>query len=300
MLILSKNHFNIEQKKRLIDFYVPLTIKLSDEKYLYNHSYFRFISANNLVEIDIDQESGKLIKLTVVKSDNINLYNKKFDLDHFINFQMSLYFLPAMKDMKNILTYLEVNQEINLDIFDNAVVIYLNKEKSPLFLFYENEVLGILTDRFFNVVAFISWDLSENEKKELLEYAQSRKIENLYKDFTNYERDTIQMISNIKIIQHIFNLKEVNFWKLLTYGLSMKIIDNAFVVEFAEECLNQKIETNKQLTLTISSLLKNEYNKVGELLKTKSDISIEEMKIYNQIWFYLNSVNDLIKLGLLK
>ena len=171
---------------------------------------------------------------------------------------------------------------------------------------YESEVLGVLIDKNLEITAFVSWDiaphnmsiLAENIKRCLRQPNTIEYVEN------NNIREICLMDNHGELIQKILELKNVNVWSVIYYGLNRVLISKEFCIRFAETCLAKKEHIDNPLAMELGNLMDYEYDKVYELLDSltqdKESIMIENNQLYNKLWFYLSLAADLKKLDIVK
>ena len=169
----------------------------------------------------------------------------------------------------------------------------------PYYAFNSNKSFTVLTDKDFNVIAFISWGITEEEKRELKEYAIRHSINSTPLSVSPLKPERPPMTEKNKncLIQKILNLKNIDLWKVIYFGYERNLIDTSFIVDFAIEYLAQSVEPADQLTLEIASLLKNQYDQVPRLfekhVQNRDAVITTDGQKYNKIWFYLTLAADM-------
>ena len=121
------------------------------------------------IEINLSRTNGEISSLTFVGCKKIFYYNKPFNADSFCKKSMqSAIMLNDYVENNKYPRYITTPSDVSVEVYSNAVVFWVKNEQiAPRYLFYESEYLGVLTDKNFIVVAFVTWNLSEKELEDL-------------------------------------------------------------------------------------------------------------------------------------
>ena len=113
---------------------------------------------------------------------------------------------------------------------------------------------------------------------------------------------------NEQIIQKIIELKNIDFFELLRYGLNHQFIDGELCSGVALKLISENIITDNPYLLELASLVRNDYENQFEKAQViileatkKGDGAFEGKKqLYNKVWFYLFQLNDLLTLNIVQ
>ena len=97
------------------------------------------------------------------------------------------------------------------------------------------------------------------------------------------------------LIEKIFNLKNVDFWKVILYGYRLNLIDDLFLINLAMDLLITDT-LNDSLVIDLAALSEKNPKMAGNILAEKLKIDFfdyETKVIYNKIWFSM-LLNDKI------
>lgn len=319
-LYLLYNNYCLANREREIDEYIPLRFSgvtyqdrpvIDTRKISLNdtHPFLQYICLSNksYSKITIEGTTKQIISFTLMPNENAYIYNKNLNLDKFIRLQKNL----SINTYPNIPTEdyaaINLNRDIFLKIYNNAIMIEIDKNINQCLLIYENQQLGILTDFNFNIAAFVSFNLNKNEINTIKSLSNIKEVsKSNYNHFTQKQcfMKSNKFHNNNNLINVILKLKNINLWNLIYYGLNRFIIDNEFCVEFAIASLMNNLPENSKI-ITLAGLLPNEYSEahllVEEMIdnKDKESILTSEEQFYNKIWFYLSCATEMKDLNII-
>lgn len=305
-LYLLINNFENIKIDREIEYYSPLRLEFSNYKKFSSFNYYvNLKTTKNLVEISIGYELGEIFTINIIDFDSIFLFHYKF-LKKFLNLIMVKSGLGLGINTKilradDFIPYLDLADQFSFEMYEDSIVIRLTEIDNSIFLFWQNEI-GILTDKDFKVTGFITWNITKQDKLEICEIVEKRKIKMISNKIMSEKVMLVTSDNKNYFIQNILSLQKVNIIDLLYNGLKRKLIDDRFCIDFAIESLSQG--TTNKLLVEIAGLLDHEAHQVEFLLKqniqNEDEIFVAKGEFYNKIWFYLSAVSDMNEHGIIK
>lgn len=291
-LYFSINNFNETEIERELEWHTPLEIRISRHK-AFSH-FFQHINFNNdLVDVLMGREIGELFKISVVSPKRINFFNEQFSVQRYITKRMGLAlgFADSIAPVDDEVLYFKMEGVTGLEVYNDAAIVRLPIPNQTRFLFYQNEMLGVLTDRDFNVTGFVTWNLTAREVQTLREYSEKLSIGESAHDKVEEKMEPIINKENQKIlISKILELKNIEIARVLYYGLKKDLIDSTFCIDFAISLLEQT-QSKDSLILELAGLLEHDVKSVEKLLlakiKNPDDVFISQGEFFNKTWFYL-------------
>lgn len=246
--------------------------------------------------MSLDTNSNILIDLKVsdyVKA--ISHYND-FDVNRYLSQFSCIAITTAKNSFKNKITVLNLTIKFQIHIFKNLIIILLEHVFYPVYYFNEHDLFGVITDKNFNIIAFvinkipaitISYLKHSFEQRNLLEESA----------FPLYDCETKIMKNKNCLIKKIFELENVNQWEIIYYGLQRSLIDKQFIMDYCYALIEQKNSTD-QFVLDIAALTdKDDLYKLDTRTNAKisnhDEVLITKGQQYNKIWFYLSLATDL-------
>lgn len=156
---------NSKQCKINIDYYVPFTINLGNDKLYTPKICWRIGNLKkSLMEISIDEKSGILREITLTLVDKAHLVNAALENAEIVESGTPVFRLDGT--IKNGLC----NQVMDFDVYLSMEFIMVNfSEESHPYKFIELERVGFGFDKDNKLISVIIKDLTNDEYRELKE-----------------------------------------------------------------------------------------------------------------------------------
>lgn len=290
-LFLQQNGLSTTKVNREIDTYIPLRVDIEYDKIISPGSkYIAFESAKNSVEIKVGTPYGEIYHMSCINRNPV-IIASNLSSSHLIEKRILAPLITTnLIDKKN---YNKINKKSFLLFYNDCLLLVIQQHllEKAQYKFTVNDTLSILTDNNYQIIAFLFDQLTEVENTKL-------------KEFINFSQTKSSDISNIEIgkkmnlclqqniVSAILELKNIDVWEFLYDGLRKKIIDDSFIVHFSEQYL--EAGNKLDLTIMIAGVLKNESNQILNLFeKQYPNYSSNPKPLYNDIWFYLCSLQDM-------
>ncbi len=294
---LQQNKILLRKIDREIDAYVPLRVNFQFNKILSKDSqYIALESEENLVELNTGIPEGELLDLSSLNK-KVFILGNSADFSNLITTTVSSPVMGVKRDLEEI--YLRVKQGSSLYFFTDGLFLSIEPNlESVAYKFVVNELFSIFTDEKYQILGFFFSEISEEEAEKLKTFLNFSKIQSIGPNEFNIGTKKKNMTLNNKIINAILELHNIDIWGLLYEGLKKKIIEESFVIQVAEHYL--ETGSTSEVALELAGLLKHEDMKVGELLASKyKSMDIDTLALYNEVWFYLCSLQQIQDRGLL-
>lgn len=302
------NNLRIKSRFKNFDYNTPVNISSL-------HSAFpTIIQYKDWTQVKIDCNTQELMSLIGVSNKKILFELNELIINGVMDYTSSIAIssdelLKINRDAdEGLYIFKEIDALTVLIVCPSNLFIYLPGAGNPKYYIEETNEFGAITDKEFNIIAFVIRGITFEEIESLKNYAERNPpIEpiELPLALQHLERNYPMMEDRAKLITTILELENVNYWHLIYFGLERALINNTLIVEFACEYLaSGKITVNDKLTLEIASLLKNEIEQASELLTRsipdQNEILVKQGRLYNKIWMYLSLAIDMKKLNVVK
>ncbi len=116
-------------------------------------------------------------------------------------------------------------------------------------------------------------------------------------DFRLYENEVLIIKNKDCLIKKITELKEIDQWKVIYYGLTREHINSQFVMDYCYALIEQK-NCSDQFVLDIAALTNKDdlYNISKNIIKkinNHEEIRTDKNQFYSKIWSYLSLAADM-------
>lgn len=279
-----------------IEDYVPLAIKFTLNPWLSREArWIALNSTDNLLEINFGIPYGEVYSLSCINRNALRV-NDDFDRSHLVVSKISSLAFRVNNELEE--DYSSLQQKTWFYFFNDSILIAFDDQLDKL-----NSVLNIdhrvsaVVDHKYQLKGVLFTEFTEEERRKLENFLTCS--EGLFSCFDSVEiGGDFLMQLNDKIIKSIINLKNIDKLALLYDGLKKKIIDETFVIKTAQAMLDAGIRND--LVLEIAGFLKNQNNDLLAILEKKYSLNVyEAQEVYNETWFYLNSLQNIYQKGLL-
>jgi hypothetical protein len=304
---LLRNNYEIMERTREFDSYIPLTI--IHPLYGGGLKYIEYEGSNSHLIIKISGYLKIIVQIKLIAYSSSLFYNQPFNDKNFLQLQscLALDLNESLECEEGVTLSITQDYETELHIFTDAILILIVQPLCPTFIIYESEMLSALADKDFNLIGF----MTRNITPEIINwFQQEAKYKLGHKPIPLEIQPTLTcgeviMENKEALIKKMLDLKNIDFIALLYYGLHRELINDSFCVDFAMKALGDQVLTTPLIVDLASILTQEEITRdllpsklIEESVKNKDEILIEKGQFYNKIWFYLTLAADVYALGL--
>ena len=257
---------------------------------------------HNISQLNFWRKTGYISKFVLINSTRVKIHNNNFDLHRYLQIKMAAGISLSSKNETNEIRYIKMEYIPQFHVYHNIILVLIS-DVTPRYILSDGQEapqFGVLTDKNFTVAGFIFWVSNPKIRTNFIENIWHNHFESLNTLLESpqflFDRKTI-MENKSGLIKKIIELKNINIYHLLYYGIEKEIIDNQFLIDYAYAKLVHDPEQNDQFLIELAGLLPYEISTARTLLLTQvSDIDNvmhENGQYYNKIWFYLSLAADM-------
>ncbi len=296
-LYLVKNNFSVPS--RTYEFDNTYVISMIKENY-YGGKFLHFSDSHiNITKTVIDPATKILLKLITVLSNQISFHSEKFTItDHLQMLSCICIELTEGSFEEWEMQVPTILRSVKIHVFANVIVVLINEDLCFRYFFYENATFGAIVDKDFIVIGFIINNINNSiveNIKSFVEQNRSNNYKNQESAFPLYNCEKTIMENKNYLIKKIIELKNVDRWKVLFYGLERQLIDNQFIMDYCLALVEQNY--TDQFVLDIAGLLNKELYQITDMINARindrDEIMIIKGQFYNKIWFYLSLASEM-------
>lgn len=266
--------------------------------------YIRIVNRDKVADLEFNLEPStkKIISVGLIGTKNVRAYQYPFPVNSLLELQKTIT-IDSNEMLEKFVApkFLSFLGDVKVGIYKDAIIFWLYNPNffQARYLLTENDMLSVLTDKNFNVLAFITWNLSDEEMKEFkFDIGWERRNIKFVKEEPHLKVESILTMKNQNcLIKKINELKNINLIDLLFYAYDKKLIDDQFLIDYAIAQLESGSNNKDPFILELAGLLDSEINKAGKLLevqvKNNDEVLYEKGQHYNKIWFYLTLAADM-------